>query len=211
MINKMQNLNFRYVKAQALIVVIAIFAAALFAVNNYVSSHWGISFSVFAALGFLFGLINTYLWNVKPCSWMYDVPDFTGRYEGKLKYEYRNEKCELISDSLGHVKIIKQNGSCIVVSSFTFKSNGELSSASTSLEASIVKERDGTFSLIYNYLNEGNSELGFSPHYGTEVLKLIDSDDGKYLTGRYYTERLPFGTKGKIDLTYKNKNLTHPK
>lgn len=207
----MEKFNFRYVKAQALIVIVAIFAAALFAVNKYVSTHWGISFSVFAVLGFLFGLINSHLWNTKPCSWMYTVPDFTGRYEGTLRFEYRNEKCEITTGTLEHIKIIKQNGSTVVINSFTRKTDGEMSSASVSQEASIVKEPDGTFSLIYNYLNEGNSELGFSPHYGTEVLKLIEKDGEKYLTGKYYTERLPFGTKGKIELTYKNKNLTHEK
>ena len=30
-----------------------------------------------------------------------------------------------------------------------------MSSKSTSIEASIVKEKDGTFSIIFNYLNEG--------------------------------------------------------
>jgi len=207
----MENFNFRYVKTQALITIIAIFAAALFAINKYLSAHWGLSFSVFAVLGFLFGLINNFLWNVRPCSWMYNVQDFTGRYEGTLRYEFRNEKCELITDSLEHIKVIKQNGSCIVINSFTRKKDGTLSSPSVSKEASIVKESDGTFSLIYHYLNEGNSELGYPPHYGTEILKLIEKDNIKYLVGRYYTERLPFSTKGKIDLTFKNKKLHHEK
>ncbi|MGZ3862493.1 MAG: Cap15 family cyclic dinucleotide receptor domain-containing protein [Bacteroidia bacterium] len=207
----MENLNFRYVKAQALIVIVAIFAAALFAVNKWVSNHWGVSFSVFAILGFLFGIINSYLWNIRPCAWMYNVPDFTGRYEGTLKYEYRDEKCELRSDTLEHVKVIKQNGSNVVVRSFTKKKDGSFSSESISKEASIIKEPDGSYSLLYNYLNEGDSEQGFSPHYGTETLKLIIKVEGKYLIGRYYTERLPHGTKGKIDVKFKNKDLTHEK
>jgi hypothetical protein len=28
---------------------------------------------------------------------MYNVPDFSGRYEGTLYYEFRNEKCEVVS------------------------------------------------------------------------------------------------------------------
>lgn len=207
----MDILSFRYVKAQALIVLVAIFAAGLFAANKYISTHWGISFSVFAVLGFLFGLINSYLWNVRPCSWIYNVPDMTGRYEGTLKYEFRNEKCEVVSDSLAHIKVITQNGSNIIVNSFTKKKDGTLSSASVSKEASIVKEQDGTFKLIYHYLNEGNSEQGFSPHYGTEILKLIEKDGKKYLSGRYYSERLPYGTKGTFDLTFINKQLHHEK
>ena len=57
-------------------------------------------------------------------------------------------------------------------------------------------------------MNEGDSGQGFSPHYGTETLKLIQKDKEKFLVGRYYTERLPYGTKGKIEVTFKNKDLT---
>jgi hypothetical protein len=64
---------------------------------------------------------------------------------------------------------------------------------------------------LYNYLNEGNSELNFSPHYGTEVIKLIQNEEGKFLAGRYYTERMPYQTKGRIDLKFINKKLYHEK
>jgi hypothetical protein len=184
---------------------------ALFFANKYIQSHWGISISVIAVIGGIFSLINSYLWNKKPFCWMYLVPDFSGRYEGTLLYEYRNEKCEIVSDILEHVKVIVQSGSDIVINSWTKKKDGTMSSNSTSIESSIVKEKDGTYALIYNYLNEGNFELGFSPHYGTEVLKLVRNKAGKHLIGKYYTERMPFQTKGKIDLKFINKNLSHEK
>ena len=142
---------------------------------------------------------------------MYNVPDFSGRYEGMLYYEFRNEKCEVVSGMLEHIKVVTQNGSDVVINSWTKQQNGAMSSKSTSIEASIVKEKDGTFSLIYNYLNDGNFELGFSPHYGTEVLKLIENGEGKYLVGKYYTERLPFQTRGKLDLKLTNKKMYHEK
>jgi hypothetical protein len=142
---------------------------------------------------------------------MYSVPDFTGRYEGTLLYEYRNENCEVVTDTLQHIKVISQNGSDIVINSWTKKKDGTMSSKSISIEASIVKERDGTYSIIYNYLNEGNAESGFPPHYGTEILQLVENGVGKHLVGKYYTERLPYQTKGKIDLKFLNKKLYHEK
>jgi hypothetical protein len=207
----MEKFNLRYLKPSAFIFMCVILALALFVANKYIQSHWGISISVIAAIGGIFSLINSYLWNKKPFCWMYLVPDFSGRYEGTLLYEYRNEKCEIVSDILGHVKVIVQSGSDIVINSWTKKKDGTMSSNSTSIESSIVKEKDGTYALIYNYLNEGNFELGFSPHYGTEVLKLVEISNSKHLVGKYYTERMPFQTKGKIDLKFINKNLSHEK
>lgn len=207
----MEKFNLRYLKPSAFIVMCAVLALALFAANNYILAHWGVSFSVFALIGGLFGLVNSYLWNVKPFSWMYSVPDFSGRYEGTLKTEFIGENEEVVKLTLEHIKVIRQNGSDIVINSWTKKTDGSMSSMSTSIEASIVKEKDGTFSIIYNYLNGGNSEMGFAPHYGTEVLRLVENGDGKHLVGKYYTERLPFQTKGKIDLRFSIKELYHEK
>ncbi|WP_196936947.1 hypothetical protein [Sphingobacterium hungaricum] len=207
----MEKFNLRYLKPSAFIFMCAILALALFSANKYIQYHWGVSISVFAVIGSIFGIVNSYLWNKKPFCWMYSVPDFSGRYEGTLLYEYRNEECEVVTDKMQHIKVIHQNGSDIVINSWTRLSDGQLSSKSTSIEASIFKEKDGTFSIIYNYLNEGNYELDFCPHYGTEVLKLIENGEGKHLVGKYYTERMPFQTKGKIDLKYINKDLCHEK
>lgn len=207
----MEKYNLRYLKPSAFIFICVVLGVSLIAANNYVNSHWGISVSVFAVIGTLFGIINSYLWNKKPFCWMYNVPDFSGRYEGTLSYEFRNEKCEVVSGIFEHIKVVKQNGSDVVINSWTKQKDGTISSKSTSIEASIVKEKDGTLSLIYNYLNDGNFELGFSPHYGTEVLKLIENGDGKHLVGKYYTERLPFQTRGKLDLKFTNKKMYHEK
>lgn len=207
----MDKFNLRYLKPGAFIMICAILALTLFAGNKYIQNHWGVSVSVFAVISTIFGIANNYLWNIRPFCWMYSVPDFSGRYEGTLLYEFRNEKCESVSDTLEHIKVINQNGSDIVINSWTKKKDGGISSKSTSIEASIVKEKDGTFTLLYNYLNEGNFELNFCPHYGTEVLKLVKNGEGNHLVGKYYTERMPFQTKGKIDLKLKNKKLYHEK
>jgi hypothetical protein len=207
----MEKFNLRYLKPNAFIFICAMLALTLFTANKYIQNHWSISISVFAFIGGLFSVVNGYLWNIKPFSWMYSVPDFSGRYVGTLLYEFRNDKCEIVSGTLDHIKVIVQNGSDVVVNSWTKKKDGIMSSKSTSIEAAIVKEKDGTFSIIYNYLNEGNFELGFYPHYGTEVLKLIENGEGKYVVGKYYTERMPYQTKGKINLKYASDKLYHEK
>lgn len=205
----MDKFNLRYVKPSGFITVCVILGLLLYLSNNYINNHWGVSFSVVAITTGFFVFINSYLWNVWPFSWLYYTPDFSGRFEGTLNYEFRNDNSEKVLGQLEHIKIITQNGSDVVVNSWTKKKDGSMSSKSTSIEASIVKEKDGTFSLIYNYLNEGNFEIDFCPHYGTEVLKLIRNGKNKFLHGKYYTERLPWQTRGKIVLEYKSNNLTH--
>ena len=207
----MEKFNLRYLKPSAFIAICLLLGITLFAANKFSNSHWGVSFSVVAVTGGIFGFVNSHLWNCRPFCWMYSVPDFSGRYEGSLHYEFRNENCELVTDTLEHIKVIVQNGSDIVINSWTKKKDGSMSSKSTSIEASIVKEKDGTFSLIYNYLNEGNFELGFCPHYGTEIIKLIKNINGNHLVGKYYTERMPFQTKGKLDLKFINSHIYHEK
>ncbi|MFZ2906279.1 MAG: hypothetical protein WAZ98_08760 [Cyclobacteriaceae bacterium] len=205
----MEKFNLRYLKPSAFIFICVMLGLSVLVANQFINNHWGVSISVFAVVGGVFGFINSQLWNIRPFSWMYSVPDFSGRYEGVLRYEYMNDKGETISDTLPHIKVIVQNGSDVVVNSWTKKKDGEMSSKSVSIDATIEKKRDGTFTLIYNYLNDGNSPLGFSPHYGTEVMTIVENGDGRHLIGKYYTERQPYQTKGKIDLKYVSKDLTH--
>lgn len=207
----MNKLSLRYLKPQAVIIICVILGISLYLTNNYLNSHWGLSVSIFAIISGVFVLINKYLWNIRPFSWMFELTDFSGRYEGTLKFEFRNENCEIVRGTLKHTKIIKQNGSDVIVHSWTKKPDGSISSKSTSIDASIIKEKDGNYTLIYNYLNDGNFELDFCPHYGTEVLHLIKDEEGKHLIGKYYTERLPFQTKGKIELQFFNNNSKHLK
>lgn len=202
----MEKFNLRYWKPTTFIFICGFLALTLSAANKYILNHWGISVSIFAVIGFLLGIINSYLWNKKPFIWMFCVPDMSGRFEGKLDFEYVNHKSETISGSVKHLKEVVQNGSDIVINSWTIDKGGN-KSFSTSIEASIQKKNDGTYRVIYNFQNEGNHELGFSPHYGTEVLNFIDNSEGKHFIGDYYTNRIPHQTKGKTDLKFISKEL----
>lgn len=70
-------------------------------------------------------------------------------------------------------------------------------------------EDENHFQLTYHYLNNGNSKLGFHPHFGTDVLKFIRNGNQKWLSGHYYTDRNP-QTRGEyIDLKWVSNNLCH--
>ena len=176
----MDSFNLRYIKTSGFITICVILGLLLYFTNEYVNSHWGVSFSVFAFVTTAFAITNRYLWNIRPFSWLYNVPDVSGTYEGTLQYEFRDDNCEVVQGKLEHIKVITQTGSDVVINSWTKKNDGTMSSKSTSIEASIIKEKDGSFSLIYNYLNDGSFEQGFSPHYGTEIFKLITDETEKF-------------------------------
>lgn len=200
-------MNFKYYKTNVLISIIAFVAIALFLAKDY----WGISFSIISIIGLLLLIINNWLWKVKPFSYMFWVQDFSGRYEGELEYEFRGENCVIKKGILKHIKIIHQSGSNISVFSFTLTHEGKQSSSSESKGVYVEKMKDDKhYQLIYSYLNDGNGELGFSPHYGTEIIKVIQNGNKRILSGRYFTERLPFQTKGKfIELKKVSNNLSH--
>jgi hypothetical protein len=203
----MNNGYLRYYKPGVLITLVAALAISLFIAKE----NWGLSFSIVSLITGLLILINTCLWKTRLFSWLFWVDNFSGRYEGSLEYEYRDENCELKTGTLKHVKIIHQSGSEISIFSFTIKPDGTQSSLSKSLGVYIEKINGGDhFQLIYSYLNEGSPEQGFPPHYGTEIIKFINRPDGKVLSGKYYTGRIPFSTRGKfIDLKWVSKKEEH--
>ena len=110
----------KYYKPNALVGLVAISAIGIFTGMH----HWGFSVSILGVIGIMLFLIDEYLWKFKPFSWMYWTEDFSGRYEGFLEYEYRDEKCNVSVGRLKHVKIISQTGSSICIFSFTVQQNG---------------------------------------------------------------------------------------
>ncbi len=200
-------LSFKYYKTNVLIGFIAFAAIAIFLAKDY----WSISLSVISTISFLLLIINKWLWKYRPFSFMFWIPDFSGRYEGELEYEYRNDKCVINKGKLKHIKIIQQTGGSINIYSFTLTSEGKQSSLSESKGVYVEKMKDEKhFQLIYTYLNDGNGKLGFSPHYGTEIIKFIQNGNMKILSGKYFTDRLPYQTRGVfLDLKKVSNNLNH--
>lgn len=196
----------KYYKSNVLVFLIGFLLFIVFTAKNY----WNLSISVFGIISVLLILISSYLWKYKPFIWLYRVDDFSGRYEGKLKFQYRNGSGKIKMGELKHVKLINQNGSRITVSSFTILEDGSKSSLSVNKGMYVEKTEDEQhYRLIYNYLNNGSTEQGFPQHYGTDEIKFIKKKKVKILTGNYYTNRTP-QTKGEyLELKWVSNDLNH--
>lgn len=203
----MKNDFLKYYKSPILPILIGVI---LFIVVTAKES-WGLSISVFGVVSMLLILITTYLWKYKPFIWLFNIDNFSGRYVGTLKYQYIDGLGNKKFGELKHIKLINQNGSRITISSFTIKADGTKSSLSVNKGMYVEKTEDEHhYRLIYNYINEGSTEQGFSPHYGTEVIKFINNGKNKTLSGCYYTGREPFQTKGEFsELKWVSNNLNH--
>ena len=203
----MEKNYFKYLKPNVVVTLVGVLLVIAISAKDY----WELSISVFGVVGTVIMLMSTYLWKYRPFIWLYRIDDFSGRYQGLLKSQYRDSSGKLHSKELKHVKIISQNGSRIIVSSFTIKDDGTKSSLSVSKGMYVEKTEDEQhYRLIYNYLNEGSTNQEFAPHYGTDIVKFIKNGNRKSLSGRYYTERTPFQTKGEfIELKWVNDDLNH--
>lgn len=177
----------------------------------FTKESFGLSFSVFGMLTLFIVIITKHLWKYRPFSWLFWIEDFSGRYEGKLIYQFIDASGDLKKGELEHIKIISQTGSSIHITSITKKADGSRSSPSINKGMYVEQTTDGQhFNLIYNYLNDGSTEQGFPPHYGTEVVKFIKNGNEKKLSGRYFTNRSPYQTKGEFkDLKWVSNNKNH--
>lgn len=197
----------KYYKSSFLVFLIGVLLFVVMAAKDY----WSLSLSIFGIVSTLLVLITTYLWKYKAFLWLFWIDDFSGRYEGILRYQFINESGVLQKGALKHVKLINQNGSRISICSFTIRDNGDKSSLSENKGMFVEKTKDENhYRLIYSYLNDGSLEQGFPPHYGTEVIKFIkNGQNEKMLTGGYYTNRTP-QTRGEfINLKRVSNDLTH--
>lgn len=201
----MKNDYLKYYKSSVLPVLIGVLLLIVFSAKEY----WQLSISIFGIVSAIMVAISTYLWKYKPFIWLFNVDDFSGRYVGTLKYQYRDESGQVKIGELEHVKLINQNGSRITVSSFTIKADGTKSSLSVNKGMYVEKTEDEQhYRLIYNYLNEGSTKQGFPPHYGTDKIKFIKKKAEKLLIGNYYTNKNP-QTMGEIELKWVSNDLNH--
>lgn len=203
----MQKDYFKYYHPKVLMGMIILGFTAI----TLTKESFELTISVFGVLTILITVVTRYLWKYKPFKWLFWIDDFSGRYEGQLVYKYIDAQGKEQTGELDHVKIITQSGSNIHVVSFTKKADGTLSSPSVNKGMFVENTNDNQhFTLIYSYLNDGSADQGFSPHYGTEVIKFINDGESKRLTGGYFTNRIPFQTKGEFkNLKKVSNNLTH--
>jgi len=208
----MEKNNFRYFKPALLVSLILILGIVINRLISILTESLPYAASVnfpttSATILIILGILNKIGLNFKLTRFLFSVPNMQGRYKGLISFNHPiKEEDEKIPVTLK----ITQSGSSIKINSVFNKNNGESPTNSESKVANIVKEEDGTFSLIFTYENKGT--LGsneFSPHYGTNCLKFVEGEKNKQLIGHYYTDRIP-QTKGKIKVQYiDNKNLNY--
>ncbi len=200
-------INLTYYKSNVLIIFIVSIVIALFLAKI----NLGLSFSIIIVISAILAIINKWLWKYWPFSYMFWITDFSGRYEGELEYEYRDENSSIKTGKLKYIKTIHQTGSNINIFSFTFTSEGNQSSLSESKSVYVERMKDEKhYQIIYSYLNDGNPKLGYPPHYGTEIIKFIKKGNKKILSGNYFTNRLPYQTRGSYNELLKvSNNLNH--
>lgn len=201
----MAEINFRYFKAELTIPIIGIVLLSAIKLSHFCIDNYNIAISAIALAGVFFSLIDKYLWKYPPFMYLYKVKNFAGTYEGVLKYEYVDINGTTRKGKMNHVKEITQTGSSIVINTTTYDSNNAISSKSESQTENIVIEKDGSYKIYITYSNKGNIQLQYPPHFGTEILHIKYKDDVMELTGEYYTNRLPFQTRGTIELNKKIK------
>lgn len=192
----MDNNFLRFYKPNVLLYLLIGLSIIVFLGSFVLSSK--LSFIVFSIVIGLLIVIDKFLWCYSPFKYLFQIPDFSGKYKGILKYEYKDKYCKIQTGELQHKKEILQSGSSLIIQSYTYKDNGELSSHSESINVAVQDKKDGSYKLIYTYLNEGDPDQGFPPHFGTEVIKFIEKNGEKFLEGSYYTNRVPIQTRGKF-------------
>lgn len=207
----MKNNYFQYYKPNVIIGFIVILGSGIGAIVTSLIKIFNESLdfsyyqyptaSVFIAI--LIYAIDKWLWQFIPFSYLFSIPDISGRYEGEIRYH--NPKSNQYESKLCIVEIF-QTGSKVKVSSFFQNPIGQEQTPSNSLIETVVKNEDDTYSLIFTYRNQGIPG-GFAGHNGTNILKLIDNESGRFLKGVYYTNREPYQTQGRMEVKFITKKI----
>lgn len=200
-------ISFKYYNGARLIITILLLAAGLdYAIANWVVplvQGYGLNFfrapSNVALITAFLELNDKYLWKYKPFKWLVKIPDFSGRYEGYVKFDNRKFKGEkpMVIEICQTASKIKING--------YFKNDSEESTDSCSLVEEIRKEDDGFFRIYALYRNGGNKmDSVTDEHEGANVLKYLPAQNGNkaQLTGYYFTNRIPDQTRGVVEAKF---------
>ncbi len=202
----MKNDYFQYYHPKLLIPLLVFLGVAFYLGNQLFDAHWGVSVSIISIITGMLVIIDKYLWKYRPFSFLFWSTNLEGRYEGVIEY------CDPQTGNQTKKKTaieISQTGSSIKIQSYFGNERKNEQTISRSLHTSLVRDDHGEYSIVFTYENGGNTRLGFSPHYGTNIFRVIESKDKiKALKGEYYTNRLPVQTKGTIRVDYKSKKLS---
>ena len=156
--------------------------------------------SVPGLLGLILVSIDKWLWKFLP--FLVNIPNISGRYEGKLVSTF-DDPATGTKKEMVLVLEIKQTASRLFVSSFIAEVGGLVSSTSKSVFSVITQGEDGFYTLTYGYENQGSqTNEKLAAHRGLAELRFFPKE--KQLSGHYFSQR---AVKGAIDVARTAKEL----
>ncbi len=206
-------MTFKYYKTTPLIITIIILSGLVeLCVGKWINpfltqylpigSHLRVPTTV-SILGLMFIFYNQYLWKLPFFNLLMDVPNISGRYEGKVKYVWN----EVNSEKKCFTEII-QTASKIKIHTY-FSDGANENTFSKSMVEDIKQEEDGFFDVYLFYQNSGTKQNGgLDGHEGANKLRFLPGKDGNsnQLIGHYFTNRQK-QTRGEIEGTLISKQL----
>lgn len=206
-------MNFKFCKTTPLIITILTLSMVIdFLVVRYISpflsehlnadSHLRVPTTV-SLLVMFFYLYDILLWKLPIFKLLMNVPNMSGRYVGKIKYELNgnlNEKNCVIE--------VSQKASQIKVHSYFNNKLNEVTS-SKSLVEDIKMEDDNFYDIYFFYLNSGSKQNGeLDCHEGANKLRYFPNKNGNpsALIGHYFTNR-QIQTRGEIEAFFVSTKL----
>lgn len=204
-------LNFKYYKTSWLILIIILLAIGI----DFLLHEWVVPFLKSKGIEFLrapgnvtiiamiLAFYDTILWKLPVFNLLVNIPNVSGRYKGKVMYEFQGKKGE--KECFIEVK---QSASKIKIHSYFNNELGEKTD-SKSLVEDIRLEEDGFFDIYLFYLNNGNKiNSTLDCHEGANKLRYIPAkkDRKAKLIGHYFTNR-QIQTRGEIETEFDSKNL----
>lgn len=155
--------------------------------------------SVTAIISGLLFLYDRKLWSRFP--FLVDTKDISGRYEGKLISEYKENG---VPREVTVAIEIFQTAS--VISVRQFNNDGKTVTQSQSSLAELEVRPDANPRLRFSYGNEGDAvQSPKTAHLGFCILDW--SNDRKVVNGTYFTNRNPKCTRGEIAAKFQTKRL----
>lgn len=204
-------LNFKYYKTTWLILIIISLAIGI----DFLLEEWIVPFLKSKEFEFLrapgnVSLIamilvfyDSFLWKLPVFNFLVNIPNISGRYKGKINWEFQGKKGE----NECYIEV-KQSASKIKIHSY-FKNDLNEKTDSKSLVEDIKLEEDGFFDIYLFYINNGNKINSILDcHEGANKLRYIPANKERKskLTGHYFTNRL-IQTRGEIETEFESKNL----
>lgn len=204
-------LNFKYYKTTWLILIIILLAIGI----DFLLDEWVVPFLKSKGIEFLrapgnvtiiamiLAFYDNFLWKLPVFNLLVNIPDVSGRYEGKIKFEFQ----EQMGEKACFIEV-KQSASKIKIHSYFNNELGEKTD-SKSLVEDIRLEEDGFFDIYLFYLNNGNKiNSTLDCHEGANKLRYIPTrkDRKAKLVGHYFTNR-QIQTRGEIEAKFESKKL----